>query len=80
MYAGLKKGGVMYFTLSGDKDGWYAKSKNVTFLTERDLIRYVESELKASMPIHNKVTRLGFGTTTSGVRKFTHTIAYTVVK
>jgi 2-polyprenyl-3-methyl-5-hydroxy-6-metoxy-1,4-benzoquinol methylase len=80
MYQGLKKNGILYFTLSGDKDGWKDKSKNVTFLTERELSKYVESEIKASGPIHNKIVRLGYGTTTTGVRKYTHTISYTVIK
>ena len=79
MLAGLKKDGVMYFNVSGDKDGWKGKSKSiVTFLTENELGEYVENELE--MPVHNKVTRLGYGTTTSGILKYTHTIAYTVIK
>ncbi len=79
MFTGLKKGGVMYFNVSGDKDGWKEKSKSmVTFLTEKELGEYVENELE--IPVYNKVTRLGYGTTTSGILKYTHTIAYTVVK
>ncbi len=79
MYDGLKKGGVMYFNVSGDKDGWKNKSKSiVTFLTDRELVKYIECVLV--MPVYNKVTRLGYGTTTSGILKYTHTISYTVVK
>jgi trans-aconitate methyltransferase len=79
MFKGLKKGGVMYFNVSGDKDGWVEKSKDVvTFLNEKDLVHYIERELK--MPVYSKVTKLGFGNTTKGIMKYTHTISYTVVK
>ena len=79
MYRGLKKGGVMYFNVSGDKDGWVEKSKAVvTFLSEKELVDYIEHEFK--MPPYNKVTRLGYGNTTRGVNKYTHTISYTVIK
>ena len=80
MYKGLKKGGVMYFTVSGDKDGWIDKSKNVTFLTDDELTTYVEGAIPKNGVIHNKIIRLGYGTTTNGVRKFSHTIAYTILK
>ena len=78
MYAGLKKGGVMYFNLSGDKDGWRDRSKNVTFMNNAELTKYAESQIVGK--IHCKVTRLGYSTTTSGIYKFSHTIAYTVIK
>lgn len=80
MLAGLKKGGVMYFTLSGDKDGWKEKSKDVTFLTEEELIIYVEYEIAKNAFIYSKTIRLGYGTTLSGISKFSHTISYVVIK
>jgi 2-polyprenyl-3-methyl-5-hydroxy-6-metoxy-1,4-benzoquinol methylase len=80
MYSGLKTGGVMWFNVSGDQDGWKDKSKHVTFLTEEELCNYVESPIKESSPFHSKTTWLGSGTTMKGVRKFIHTISYIVVK
>ena len=80
MLMGLKIDGVMYFNVSGDKDGWKDKSKNVTFLTDTELVDFVESVVGNNGPIYNKLIRLGFGTTTTGIRKYTHTISYTIVK
>jgi len=81
MYAGLKPKGVLYFNVSGDKDGWKEKSKNVTFLTDEEVALYVENPIKkGNKPVHSKVIRFGFGTTMRGAYKYTHTISYTVVR
>lgn len=74
MYKGLKKGGIMYFTVFGVNDDWYSTKKSMSFFEHVDIDIFTKT--LPDIKILEKTTIEGYGKTMKGDIKYWHIHTY----